>query len=240
MKIDTPMGELREVKVLDHGFVRLCDHMGDDLSIVRAARVSYDAAWRAGEDEGSDKKLIGYLMRNRHSTPFEAVQFQFEMKAPIFVFRQLHRHRTQSINELSARYRELPEEFYVPSAEIVGQQATNNKQARDIDGEPDPFRVEQVALVREACLAAFKTYKHLLACGWPRELARVVLPLNTYSHMFTSMNLHNLFHLLELRMHQHAQWETQQFAKAMLMLIEPIVPAAVAAWKGHLGINATP
>jgi thymidylate synthase (FAD) len=108
--------------VLDHGFVRLVDSMGSDLSIARAARVSYDAAWRAGEDQGSDARLINYLWRNHHTSPFEAVTFTFEVKAPIFVFRQWHRHRTWSFNELSARYRELPEEFYLPDIDKIGAQ----------------------------------------------------------------------------------------------------------------------
>ena len=105
--------EERRIDLLDHGFVRLVNSMGDDLSVVRAARVSYDAAWRAGKDQGSDKRLISYLWKHRHTSPFEAVTFTFEVKAPIFVFRQWMRHRTWSYNELSARYRKLPEEFYV-------------------------------------------------------------------------------------------------------------------------------
>jgi thymidylate synthase (FAD) len=119
------------IDVLDHGFVRLVDHMGDDLSIVRAARVSYDAAWRAGEDQGSDERLIRYLWKNHHTTPFEAVTFTFEVKAPIFVLRQWHRHRTWSYNELSARYSELPEEYYVPDPKNIGcAESEANKQGR--------------------------------------------------------------------------------------------------------------
>ena len=112
----------KSISVLDHGFVRLVDYMGDDLSIVRSARVSYDAAWRAGEDQGSDHRLIGYLWKHNHTSPFESVEFQFEVMAPIFVLRQWHRHRTWSYNELSARYRELPEIFYVPKPEHIGTQ----------------------------------------------------------------------------------------------------------------------
>jgi thymidylate synthase (FAD) len=115
------------IDVLDHGFVRLIDTMGSDISVSRAARVSYDAAWRAGEDQGSDAKLIRYLWKNHHTTPFEAVSFTFEIKAPIFVFRQWHRHRTWSYNELSARYRELPEEFYVPDPALIGKQSVSSK-----------------------------------------------------------------------------------------------------------------
>lgn len=107
--------------VLDHGFVRLTDSMGSDLSVVRAARVSYDADWRAGDDTGSDARLIRYLWRNAHTSPFESVTFTFEVKAPIFVFRQWHRHRTWSFNEVSARYAELPSDFYTPAPEIVGR-----------------------------------------------------------------------------------------------------------------------
>ena len=121
----------QKTDVLDHGFVRLVDHMGGDLSISRNARVSYDAEWRAGEDAGSDARLINYLYNNGHNTPFEAVTLTFDVKAPIFVFRQWHRHRTQSYNELSARYRELPEEFYIPEPHLVGKQNADNKQMRD-------------------------------------------------------------------------------------------------------------
>jgi thymidylate synthase (FAD) len=219
------------IKVLDHGFVRLVDHMGNDLSVVRAARVSYDSAWRAGADQGSDERLIHYLWRNKHTTPFEAVEFQFEVKAPIFVFRQWHRHRTWTYNEVSARYRELPEEFYTPDPAVVGKQSKDNKQARII-----PTDVEirsDVGLYRRACERAFDEYRFLLAGGWPRELARAVLPLATYSHMFAKVDLHNLFHLLTLRLHEHAQYEIRIYAEAMLKLIDPIVPVCVAAWEGR-------
>jgi thymidylate synthase (FAD) len=219
------------IKVLDHGLVRLVDFMGSDLSVVRAARVSYDAAWRAGEDENKDIKLIHYLWRNKHTTPFESVSMTFEIKAPIFVFRQWHRHRTQSYNELSARYKELPEEFYVPIPENIGWQAKDNKQARVLDSfqrtEDEIIRLEQaIQAYKSVCEAAFDRYKVLLNSGWPRELARMVLPLSTYSHMFTTMNLRNLFHFLELRLHSHAQYEIRVYAEAMLKLIAPKVPVS--------------
>src|SRR5687768_15107954 len=124
------------ISVLDHGFIRLVDSMGSDLSVVRSARVSYDAEWRTGEDEGKDAKLINYLMKNRHTSPFESVTFTFEVKAPIFVFRQWHRHRTWSFNEVSARYSELPEEFYVPAVEQITTQSTSNKQMRTDEQHP--------------------------------------------------------------------------------------------------------
>lgn len=221
------------IKVLDHGFIRLVDHMGNDLSIVRAARVSYDAAWRTGENEGSDRRLIRYLWRNKHTTPFEAVEFQFEVKAPIFVFRQWHRHRTWSFNELSARYRELPEEFYLPQPVVIGTQSASNKQGRDTSIVPAQ-RVAQVAMVETACREQFKLYRLLLEDGWPRELARSVLPVSTYSHMFAKVNLLNLFRFLTLRYDAHAQHEIRVYANAMLELVSPIIPVAVQAWKESL------
>lgn len=223
--------------VLDHGFVRLVDRMGTDLSVVRAARVSYDAAWRAGEDEKSDSKLIRYLWKNKHTTPFEAATLTFEIQAPIFVFRQWHRHRTQSYNELSARYRELPEMFYVPTPEIVGMQSTTNKQGRDLAANsPELIELRRTELAEydEDCKLAFVKYRARIASGWPKELARLGLPFSTYSHMFTTMNLLNCFKFLELRVHEHAQYEVRVYAQAMQDLIEPYFPVCVSAFKAGL------
>ena len=221
---------MSKIDVLDHGYVRLIDSMGGDLSIVRAARVSYDAAWRAGENKGSDDRLIRYLWEHAHTTPFEAVTMTFEVHAPIFVFRQWHRHRTQSYNELSARYRELPSEFYIPHVDVIGTQATNNKQGRQEGGLRANRLLEQAELA-DACNNAFSVYERLLEAGWPRELARSILPVNTYSTMFATMNLLNLFRFLTLRTDPHAQYEIRVYADAMLELIEPIAPVAVDAWK---------
>lgn len=227
---------MQKVDVLDHGFVRLVDSMGSDLSIVRAARVSYDADWRAGEDEGSDAKLIRYLWKHKHTSPFEAVEFQFEVKAPIFVLRQWHRHRTWSFNELSARYRELPEEFYIPDPDVVGAQATTNKQGRQVaDEEVNRARHVEVDEMRRACERAFFIYRSLLKADWPRELARSVLPVSTYSHMFAKVDLRNLLHFLDLRCDAHAQFEIRVYADAMRELIRPVVPVAIAAWESANG-----
>jgi thymidylate synthase (FAD) len=218
---------VQKIDVLDHGFVRLADSMGSDLSIVRAARVSYDAAWRAGQNEGSDHRLIAYLWRNHHTTPFESVTFTFEVKAPIFVFRQWHRHRTWSYNELSARYRELPEEFYIPAPDIIGVQSVANKQGR-ATAEPDHV---SAGMIRLACEASFGIYRDLLARGIPRELARSVLPVATYSHMFSTVNLLNLLRFLTLRCDEHAQYEIRVYAEAMRELAKSIVPVAIATWQ---------
>ena len=219
------------VRVLDHGHVRLVDHMGSDLSIVRNARVSYDAEWRTGEDEGKDAKLLSYLVKNRHTSPFEAVSFTFDVKAPIFVFRQWHRHRTWSFNEVSARYAELPEEFYVPAEAQITTQATSNKQMRTDEQHP---RAEDWAnFMRCHNATTFDLYRSMLRDGVPRELARSVLPVGTYSHMFATVDLHNLMHFLKLRLHEHAQYEIRVYAEAMLALIDPLVPVTVKAFREH-------
>ena len=248
-----------EIRVLDHGLVRLvsytqptspftetedvgevglpvlCSRSKDfnwtgDLEIVRNARVSYDADWRSG-DEQKDARLIDYLTKNRHTSPFEAMSFTFEVKAPIFVIRQWHRHRTWAYNEVSARYTELPEEFYVPAVEQITTQSTSNKQMRTAEQHPQASGWRDA--IRMQCESAFDSYKDMLAEGIPRELARGVLPLNTYTRMFATVNLHNLFHFLGLRLHEHAQYEIRVYAEALLQLIKPIVPEAVKAFKAH-------
>lgn len=234
---------MKTIEVLDHGFIRLVDHMGSDLSISRNARTSYDADWRAGEDEGSDAKLIRHLYNAGHNTPFEAVTLTFDVKAPIFVFRQWHRHRTQSYNELSARYRELPEEFYIPEPHLVGTQNKHNKQMRDPLTKEEFFALDIddrlqtttfLAGMRTHNQMAFSLYREMLLSGMPRELARSVLPMGTYSHMFATMNLHNLFRFLSERLHEHAQYEIRVYAEAMLELIRPVAPVAVDAFEKGL------
>lgn len=218
-----------KIDVLDHGFVRLVDHMGSDISIVRAARVSYDADWRAGEDEGKDAKLIAYLLKNKHTSPFESVAFTFEVKAPIFVFRQWHRHRTWSYSEISARYTELDEGYYIPSYDKITKQSKDNKQMRT--DEQNQYAMHIALNIKRVCDDAFKTYKHLLNdCGCPRELARSVLPVAAYSRMFATVDLHNLLHFFRLRMHEHAQWEIRVYAEALHAIAQTIVPVTMEAF----------
>lgn len=227
-------------------FTRLCQPMPGgygtwtgDLEIVRAARVSYNADWRPELEESSpkaktqmpkDEKLIHYLMRNRHTSPFEAMDFTFEIKCPIFIARQWHRHRTWSYNEVSARYTELPEEFYVPDPKHIGTQGKGNKQVRDL-GITTGVAENHSYVMRTAGEAAFSIYQILLEQGCPRELARSVLPLSTYTRFFGKVDLHNLFHFIGLRLHAHAQYEIQVYAQALLSLITPICPVSVAAFK---------
>jgi len=218
------------INVLDHGFVRLIDSMGSDLSVVRAARISHDAAWRAGEDQSSDTRLINYLWKNHHTTPFEAVTFTFEVKAPIFVFRQWHRHRTWSFNEVSARYKELSEEVYMPN---FRRQASTNKQGSEGEVEANAAIVLRNRF-SSIYYEAFEAYRLALSAGVAREIARSVLPVATYSHMFATVNLLNLFKFLTLRCDKHAQYEIRVYANALLELIRPVVPTCVGAWEKGL------
>lgn len=222
----------QQKKVLDHGIVRLVDHMGNDLSIVRSARTSYNAEWRKPtEANKGDANLIHYLKRNGHNTPFESVTFTFEVEAPIFVIRQWFRHRTQSYNEVSARYTQLPNTFYIPDVSQITTQSSDNKQMRthNINRQAEAIQAQ----IRLCCEVAFETYEAMLLRGCPRELARCVLPVGTYSHFFTTLNLHNLFGFLSERLHEHAQYEIMVYAQAMLELITPIVPVAVEAFKRY-------
>ncbi len=221
------------ITVLDYGHIRLVEHMGSDLSIVRNARVSYDAEWRTGEDAGKDEKLIRYLLNNKHTSPFESVTFTFDIKAPIFVVRQWQRHRTWSFNEISGRYAELPEEYYTPQIGDITTQHSSNKQMRTDEVHPDA--AEWQLLMYQTCQNAFYVYHEMLEAGVPRELARSVLPLSTYTHMFATVDLHNLMHFLRLRLHEHAQKEIRVYAQAILDLIEPIVPVTLNAFKESLG-----
>lgn len=223
------MNQLNKINVLDHGFVALRDSMGSDLSVSRAARVSYNEEWRAGEDEGSDAKLIKYLKKHKHHTPFEAVTFTFEVKAPIFVFRQWHRHRTMSYNELSARYRQLPNEMYVPALEQITTQSVNNKQQRTDEINPKADIIQRI--ISASNKTSYEDYEYLLELGCPRELARGVLPVNTYSHMFCTVNLLNLMRFLALRDHSHAQYEIRVYAEVMRELAKTVAPVSIAAFE---------
>lgn len=237
MRTSVETNGVEKVKVLDHGFIRLVEFMGSDLSIVRNARVSYNAEWRTGEDAGKDEKLLHYMMQNKHTSPFETVVLTFDIKCPIFVARQWHRHRTWAYNEVSARYAVLPDEYYVPTPETLGKQSKKNKQVRDI-GELAAVDLaiaeRQCEMIRDACHSAFQTYAALLAEGTPRELARSVLPVATYTHFFGTVNLHNLFHFLRLRLHPHAQYEIRLYAQAMLWLIRNVAPCTVEAFVATL------
>ena len=232
-------------ELLNAGHLRLVDHMGTDISISRNARVSYDAEWRAGEDKGSDKRLLGYLMRNGHNTPFESVVVTFDVKAPIFVFRQWHRHRTQSYNELSARYRPLPAEWYKPEPWVVGTQSKHNKQMRHVLTEMDwvntyseeerVSHIETASYIDVTNKRAYEAYQLMLDQKIPRELARSVLPVGMYSHMFATMNLHNAFNFIRERSFNHSQYEIRVYSHAMFEALYLIAPVACEHFIATLG-----
>lgn len=210
-------------KVLDHGFVRLVDHMPRedlDLSIVQAARVSYGDGTKTSRGE---KGLIRYLMRHWHTTPFEMVEFKFHIKMPIYIARQHMRHRTASINEMSARYSVVPREYYVP--DVLRGQATVNHQGSEGVSEAN------ISDMKGQLEKSFEVYDALLEDGCCREQARGTLPQSTYTEFYWKINLHNLMHYLQLRMDAHAQQEIRAYADAIFRLVEPLVPLTMQAFK---------
>jgi thymidylate synthase (FAD) len=212
---------------LDKGFVRLVDQMGDDAAIVQAARVSYGAGTKKlSEDRG----LIRYLMRHRHTTPFEMCEIKFHIKAPIFVARQWLRHRTANVNELSLRYSEASNEAYVPDE--IGQQSVVNKQARG-DNMGVLMTMQAVLAIEDGNLTATQTYNNLLAHGVSREQARIVLPLSTYTEWYWKIDLHNLLHFLELRLSPKAQPEITEYARAMAGYVKRWCPLAWEAFEDY-------
>ena len=230
------LNDEKYVPLLNHGFVGLIDSMGNDSSIVQAARVSYGAGTKkVSEDRG----LIRYLLRNLHTTPLEMVEFKFHCKMPIFVARQWIRHRTASVNEYSGRYSVMVDEFYVPELENILPQSTTNKQGRG--GEMSDEQKQKIQLaIRESNDDCYDRYRQLLNDdqmndlgeeGLAREMARGVLSVNNYTEWYWKIDLHNLFHFLGLRMDSHAQYEIRMFANAMYDAIKPIVPFAAEAFE---------
>jgi thymidylate synthase (FAD) len=216
------------VPVLDHGFVRVVDYMGDDAAVVQAARVSYGKGTRAVSE---DRGLIRYLMRHRHTTPFEMCELKLHVKLPIFVARQWIRHRMASVNEISARYSILDREFYLPRAEDLAVQSANNKQGRGeaLDAEA---AARVLALLQRDATQACTTYEALLDDeGLARELARVNLPLSMYTHW--KIDLHNLMHFLALRLDGHAQYEIRAYAEVIAGFVRAWVPTCWEAFEDY-------
>jgi thymidylate synthase (FAD) len=220
------------VPVLDHGFVGLVDHMGSDSAIVQAARVSYGAGTKQVQD---DRNLIRYLVRHEHTTPIEMCEVKFHIKLPIFVMRQLVRHRTASMNEYSARYSVLTDEFYVPALEQIQPQSTTNKQGREESGWNDEGRTMLQNVIKDTFNVTYKAYECLLDDdkGLARELSRTVLPVGGYTECYWKANLKNFLHMARLRMDPHAQWEIREFANAMYNLAKPLFPETCAAFEDY-------
>ncbi len=216
------------VPVLDHGFVRVIDYMGDDAAIVQAARVSYGAGTKAVQ---SDAGLIRYLMRHWHSTPFEMCEIKLHVKLPLFVARQWIRHRTANVNELSARYSVLDGEFYTPAPEHLAAQSTGNHQGRGAALSPAEAAAARARLETGAA-RAYADYEALLGSepGLARELARMALPASIYTQWYWKTDLHNLFNFIRLRADPHAQYEIRAYADAISGLAALWVPVAHRAF----------
>ncbi|QPH54969.1 FAD-dependent thymidylate synthase [Pontivivens ytuae] len=220
-------------EVLDHGFVRVIDYMGDDSAIVQAARVSYGRGTKAVQN---DAGLIRYLMRHWHSTPFEMCEIKLHVKLPVFVARQWIRHRTANVNEYSARYSILDREFYIPAPDQLAAQSKQNNQGRGavLEGE-EAERV--LRLLREDSTRAYDHYEEMLSQdgqqGLARELARMNLPANVYTQWYWKVDLHNLFHFLRLRADAHAQYEIRVYAEALCEVVADWVPLAYAAFEDY-------
>ena len=227
--------------VLDHGFVRVVDYMGDDAAVVQAARVSYG---RGTKKVSEDAGLIRYLMRHRHTTPFEMCEIKYHVKLPIFVARQWIRHRTANVNEYSARYSILDREFYLPAPEHLAAQSAVNRQGRGdvLEGQE---AADVLDLLRGDAMRTYDNYAAMLnegidgaavdpgRRGLARELARMNLTLNTYTQWYWKTDLHNLLHFLSLRADPHAQYEIRAFAEPMLRTLDAWVPATAAAFRDY-------
>lgn len=223
--LDTPL------PVLDHGFVRLVDYLGGDARIVQAARVSYGEGTKTVRE---DRALIDYLLRNKHTSPFEQVIFTFHVKMPIFVARQWIRHRTARLNEISGRYSVMRDEFYVPRAHEVRLQSKRNRQGGS-DGEvSEDLRERVIELLRRDQGEIYRSYEALLDDDIARELARVNLPLSLYTEMYWQIDLNNLFHFLRLRMDWHAQYEIRVYGDAIARCVEAVAPMAYGAFEEHI------
>lgn len=238
----------KPIPVLDHGFIRVVDYMGDDSSIVQAARVSYG---RGTKKSLQDKGLINYLMRHRHTTPFEMCDIKFHIKLPIFIARQWIRHRTASVNEYSARYSILSNEFYIPQKINLSAQSAINKQGRSDDKLPDDVADRVLRIIKEDSEKCYRHYIEMMneddqgniidenTVGITRELARMNLTLNHYTEWYWKINLHNLLHFLALRADSHAQYEIRVYAQAMLDVVKAWVPYAYEAFVEHNMNGAT-
>ena len=229
--------EPKEKQIHEHGFVRLIDVMGNDNCIADAARVSYGKGTRTAND---NRNLIRYLVRHKHTSPLEMVEVKFHLKLPIFIMRQLVRHRTASLNEYSGRYSIMTDDCYEPSDEYLKPQSQTNKQGRD--GEfSDAWKSSYKQKIKGAITKSLIAYKFLIGTesatwgglGLSRELARTVLPVSNYTECYWKIDLHNFFHFCRLRMDSHAQQEIRDYAKVMFEMVKPEVPIATEAFEDY-------
>lgn len=221
----------KPIPVLDHGFIRVIDYMGNDSSIVQAARVSYGVGTKRVQE---DRGLINYLMRHGHTTPFEMCEIKLHVKLPIFVMRHWVRHRTANINEYSARYSVLSNEFYIPELEQIARQSETNKQGKS-DVAMDTAKGQKVVdTLDDFSKSAYEKYSHMLDdLGLTRELARTILPVSVYTEMYWKIDLHNLLHFLKLRADSHAQYEIRCYANKILDIVKAWVPFTYDAFVNY-------
>lgn len=219
----------QDIAVLDHGFIRVIDYMGNDTAIVQAARVSYG---QGTKQVRGDSRLINYLMRHNHSTPFEMCEIKLHIKAPIFVARQWLRHRTANVNEYSARYSILEREFYLPQAEVIAEQATQNAQGREKAVDTQTATLVRSILQRDA-LQCYDDYEKMLDQNISRELARMNLNLNYYTQWYWKIDLNNLLRFIRLRIDKHAQYEIREYAREILTILEKWLPLTYNAFVNH-------
>ncbi len=217
------------VKVLDHGFVGLVDTMGDDDAVVRAARVSYGKGTKQAQN---DRNLIRYLMRHKHTTPFEMCEVKFHIKLPIFVMRQLIRHRTAQVNEYSGRYSVMSDDFYIPELDDIKKQSTTNDQVRGEEFSKEA-QEQAVHFMGNVHGHAHDIYQKFLEQDMARETARAVLPVSNYTEAYWKCNMKNFLHMIHLRADPHAQWEIQEYAKTMYDLVKPKFPIICEAWEDY-------
>lgn len=226
----------REFRVHEKGFVRLVDYLGGDERIVQAARVSYGEGTKSFRQ---DKGLINYLLRNEHTSPFEQVILSFHVKMPIFVARQWVRHRTAHLNEISGRYSILKDEFYLPATSDIAPQSDENKQGRDTQAVDPEMATVVSQLFEQGQKTAYDAYTTLLELNIARELARINLPVSTYTEMYWQMDLHNLFHFLKLRMDPHAQKEIRDYAEVIFDITQRVCPIACEAFEEYVAGGVT-
>ncbi len=220
----------KEFRVLDRGFVRLVDYMGGDDAIVQAARVSYgEGTKKVHENRG----LIRYLMRHKHTTPFEMVELKFHVKLPIFVARQWIRHRSANVNEYSGRYSIMKEEFYLPEPDDIQRQSERNKQGRSEEQVPVELQQKFIDCLNASQKEAYDRYLEFVEQGIARELSRINLPLSLYTEWYWKIDLHNLFHFLRLRLDEHAQMEIREYAKVMAEMVRAVSPIAWEAFRDY-------
>jgi thymidylate synthase (FAD) len=228
-KIEEIIG--KEFPVLDHGFVRLVDLMGDDSSICQAARVSYGKGTKTVRE---DRTLLRYLMRHLHTSPFEMVELKFHIRLPIFIARQWIRHRTANVNEYSGRYSEMTDEFYIPELSQIRTQSEVNKQARS-EVEFDITKAEEITSnMRKSQEDSYSEYKSYVDEGVAREIARINLPLSSYTEWYWKIDLHNLFHFLKLRLDHHAQYEIRVYAEVIANILKQILPMSYEAFEDYI------